>query len=444
MSVLDEWRRIALATTSLSDEKLLAVLKLVEDAPDRTVANEVLTVIRPRLTELKPPRPVTPQRLLFMPVEDLFDRGEASDARIGRIPRQIIGPCWRIIESATPALPLAGLKEALRTIDPQDRTRLGEVGARLWPAAATAIRRHVVEGHAFVRDESDLTQGDDQPSILWYLADLLAVAERIQEAKDFLPPAPITTLAQADLDWLLIAVSGVAEQSPRRARAYLWAIFARLARPGLLLEALEAQSFGVPAALKDLILRTIGSGLVTNVLIGARSFATTPVKRDDFARSAESLETLVSSYTSLEENAGLKKDRRVQEELRAARVQLGSCLTHRLVAPIDGQLTASITRLDMPAEAAAPSTPEMADAEGYARLMRRCARMANAVGARDATDGRIKTACTKLESITGAVGGPGSDDRLYHALRLIEILAGPDEAERVLRGRSADLRPDRP
>ncbi|MEI6986535.1 MAG: hypothetical protein WCK65_10430, partial [Rhodospirillaceae bacterium] len=76
MNTPDQLSKIALVSLSLPDDKLLKVLELVEKFPDRTQAQLVLDQIRPRLVQLRPPRQVTAQRLLFHPVDDLFDPPE--------------------------------------------------------------------------------------------------------------------------------------------------------------------------------------------------------------------------------------------------------------------------------------------------------------------------------------------------------------------------------
>ena len=136
MSSLDEWRHIALASLGLPDKRLLDVLKLVEQAPDRSRVRVVLDQIRPRLARLRPPRLLTAQRLLFRPVEDLFDPAERYRAKIGRLSRTIIHPCWMIVTTLVPQPLLKNTEIRLRNIDPLDHKDVFAAGLQLWGAAS--------------------------------------------------------------------------------------------------------------------------------------------------------------------------------------------------------------------------------------------------------------------------------------------------------------------
>ena len=76
----------------------------------------------------------------------------------------------------------------------------------------------------------------------------------------------------------------------------------------------------------------------------------------------------------------------------------------------------------------------MEQAERSALLLRRCARIAESTGVRKEMDKKLTTICSELER-EGVSLGPNRqvhEGRLIRSVRLIELIAGPDEAERVL------------
>ena len=64
-----ELRRLRRDLSMAADEQIARVVAMLDRLPDRGEADQVLDPLRPRLRTLKPPRPLTLARLLFMPLE---------------------------------------------------------------------------------------------------------------------------------------------------------------------------------------------------------------------------------------------------------------------------------------------------------------------------------------------------------------------------------------
>ena len=182
MSSLEEWRRIALASLGLPDKRLLDVLKLVEQAPDRGQVRVVLDQIRPRLVRLRPPRPLTAQRLLFRPMEDLFDPTERYRAKIGRLSRAIVQPCWTIVRATVDPSLIQRTEERIRSTDPSNQKDIFAAGLALWSAAAQQISDFLEKNDSIGRHRvgnDQVTVTEDVRQQLLNISDILSIAPEI-------------------------------------------------------------------------------------------------------------------------------------------------------------------------------------------------------------------------------------------------------------------------
>ena len=186
MSTLDKWREIALVSLGLPDDKLLGVLALVEQVPDRDQVREVLDKIRPRLIKLKPPRPITSQRLLFRPVEDLFDPPERYRTKIGRLSRHTIHPAWLIVRNLVDSKLLERIERLLKSIEATNVTDLYATGLPFWSAAGKVLTEFLEQDTSIGRRKvgsDSVTITEDVHQQLTDIADILCIAAEVETAK---------------------------------------------------------------------------------------------------------------------------------------------------------------------------------------------------------------------------------------------------------------------
>lgn len=123
-----------------SDENLLRIVAMIDRLPDRSKLDGLLADVRPRLAQLRPPRPVTLTRLLFLPLSGaLIDKADwRRDA--ATIPRtalhliaqaigELLGETWQ------------SMAKALRTAVFSDIAIVENYGHPLWEGAARAADR---------------------------------------------------------------------------------------------------------------------------------------------------------------------------------------------------------------------------------------------------------------------------------------------------------------
>lgn len=123
------------------DEQILKVVSLLDGLPQRGAADSLLEPLRPRLSEIRPPRPLTFTRLLFIPLDPIIVNRPA-DWRLedGYLPRSALLPLAELVRAGIgPAVGAIEAEIKGRTTDHQ--RVIDNVGERVWPLASTVLAR---------------------------------------------------------------------------------------------------------------------------------------------------------------------------------------------------------------------------------------------------------------------------------------------------------------
>lgn len=132
---------VARALCGAQDEQLMRVVALVDGlSSNRGAADRLLESVRPRLAALRPPRPLSFNRLLFQPLDPVIVPTAEWRPGDARLPRGAITPLGAALYAALGAVAAAVETGcAGRTTD--DAEAIRTLGALLWPAAAAALPR---------------------------------------------------------------------------------------------------------------------------------------------------------------------------------------------------------------------------------------------------------------------------------------------------------------
>ncbi|HWT10098.1 MAG TPA: hypothetical protein VN329_13105, partial [Roseomonas sp.] len=99
-TIAAEQRRLTHAVAAASDQALAGIVALFDRMPDRREADRLLDAARPRLRRLRPPRPITLPRLLFLPVDGVIAEPRAWRRQDGGIPRSALLPIAEAVRAA--------------------------------------------------------------------------------------------------------------------------------------------------------------------------------------------------------------------------------------------------------------------------------------------------------------------------------------------------------
>lgn len=445
-----EWDQLAKRSTQLPDDKVLRIIEMLDQLPAEQRPSVVLEAIRPKLGRLRPPRRLTAQRLLFNPVEDLFDPPETYRRQIGRVARWNIHPVWDLVTTKFPAKTLQQIDRELLELDPAQSEAINEIGKRLWNKAATILTEALAVAEKdrnrgvemFGRDEDTWRQVRD-------IAGLLAIGYELEQAKVHLPPKPIEWFTEAQNEYLRDAIRDLSGRSLEKVRCFILALAARMLKPGMLLEMLGAVALSGTTAAKGEMIHEVEQKVVANlerqvkVLNSEIGGAAGPVVASRMAA------TLFESFESLSASIKNQNDPEIAAGLRRTRTEIAGFVRKSVIKEADKTLFGMVDtayREAVAGKSSEETTEQVEQAESYALSLRQCARMAPTVGVERDMTAKMKTIRGGLEDRTRRLAGDRGIDEssqaLLTAIRLIEILEGPEEAQRILETYSRGLTED--
>ena len=123
--------------SNASDENLLRIVAMIDRLPDRSKLDAILIDVRPRLAQLRPPRPLTMMRLLCLPLSGALVDRAAWRQDPASIPRSALRLIFTLLHDL-PNGPLTGLAHAPPHAVFSDLDLVEGLGRRLWTAAAQA------------------------------------------------------------------------------------------------------------------------------------------------------------------------------------------------------------------------------------------------------------------------------------------------------------------
>jgi hypothetical protein len=126
---------LAANLSNASDENLLRIMAMIDRLPDRSQIDTLLTDVRPRLAQLRPPRPLTMMRLLFMPLSGALVDRAAWRQDPASIPRAALRPIFSLLRDL-PHGPLTEVEAAPAQALFTDLDLVESLGSPVWASAA--------------------------------------------------------------------------------------------------------------------------------------------------------------------------------------------------------------------------------------------------------------------------------------------------------------------
>ncbi|MEO3470752.1 hypothetical protein AAFN86_02715 [Roseomonas sp. CAU 1739] len=390
-----EQRRLVHAVAAASDKALAGIVALFDSMTDRQEADRLLDAVRPRLRRLRPPRPITLPRLLFLPVQGVIAEARSWRRQDGGLPRSALVPIAEAVRLAMGAEAqaiealLAGRNFAdLRTVD--------AAGRRLWQAAA-AIAPGLAQPPGW--EAAGLAATDFRHAMIvaggvWRHANPLWAALLV--ARDGPPDELVRD-----------ALVAAATEDPMVPEAILATLLLQAARPGSVVAAAVAARMGAPVA--DRVLDRWINGCSPDITV------------NDAQGSARLAEAFAEAMDDLDAcPAGRRPDRR--QRIAGLRRDIGEACR---VAFVDGARAGLLE--PMAASLAPPDDGAMSALEGTARALKRLERAGRVLGGGAAYDLALRQIADALGATRAAPGSNPAD-----LARLAEILVGPEDALKLL------------
>ncbi|MFV3076278.1 hypothetical protein [Niveispirillum fermenti] len=437
-----DWAVLAADASRLPDRKLLQIYRLLEQVGDKPEVSGAFEAMRPRLVTLRPPRRPALSRLFFLPVEDLLDDAGQYSRRLNRICRTTLGPCWQAVKDRIPAALLQSAQREAAAADLRDGVAVASICAPLWEAGVTALAAITAECQTNLKYKIGLFgRDDDVQRQLETIRQVLVVAERIEKLKAALPARPILDLAESHLDIIRANLMELGREDAALTQPLLLVLASRMQRPGELLRMLGEVRLGGTVAEKENLTREMSGYVVGNLLRQTAEFdRENPLVSGDPASLAAAAERLTDGLNSVNDTVQSLRDKDITNKMKNARAEVGQFVLKNICADVDQGLHAALFGRD----GGLPDDATMKKAEQFAMALRRSSKLAGALGIQREVSAKISETRQQVVSTTQASlraaprnrdGTLGADGQrtMFNSLRIVEILSGSDEAERLCR-----------
>ena len=409
-----EVTRVRRKLTDAHDSQIARVVAMVDALPSRGVADKLIAPLRPRLAQLRPDRPLQFERLLFLPLDLLIVAPQDWSPGSPTVPRTLLAPVGEVVRVVLGDLAREIEAEILgRTT--ADRTIVDRVGARLWPAAAQviaaaddtpgawskygisrALQRTVTRPMAAVLEQATAIQalvvsaerGEPVggPALLTILD---RGARHGADAWGMMLALMLCRLPRADEALRVIAIKGISAATRVAAEEAIDAVLNGIEREG-----------GEGGTLDTAALSDAGAELTR--IVGL-------------------LDGLDAEGSGIAVLTGNDRGER-HSRIAGIRRRLDATCRSRFQAGLAGELIAPM--LSLPPDA---GSAEILKLEGTARELRRLEMCGRRLGSQDSYSRMLQATAVEIRAIRGN-GALTLADRV----RMVEILAGPDEALAML------------
>ncbi|HYH37453.1 MAG TPA: hypothetical protein VD860_04460 [Azospirillum sp.] len=407
-----------------SERQLVRVMGFIDRLPSRTTVEDLVERVRPRLALVRPVRPMTLDRVLTLPFEDLLAENDQAEGSPWLVPRSLHRAVLAIAHRRIPEPLMQDLQAAVigKTMD--DDEALLDAGDTLWPAAAAALRSFLLHGAGEERVEGWGERHRNR------LAGLALVLENGATSVPFLrrlPGKPMGTLneaEQAQAVGMLHAMRAVSEDLFRYGYTML---MRRSSDPTDIFHLALNNDLDILHDRRERLLADAASECLDE--INALHTNMAAHRQQSLNLAADRTSRLVALIQSLERAPpAVRVDRR---QLRATKERASQTIVTILERSLSGELRQSMH--DLTAAAMVADDDVMA-----AEDMARSAKKIEVAGSRlgigrplDAVLQRELAACHALLSHRAGQGAAGGNT-VMDALRLVEIMFGPDAAEAIL------------
>jgi len=406
-----------------TDRKLLQTVALIDRLPKRGAVDDLLAPVRPRLRQLKPPRPLTLHRLLTFPLEELLVPAVAWRPGSQRLSRDLLGTIQEsVIGGLEPAL-VRAIEQQIAGHTMRDKTVIQTAGKQLWPAAAAALSATLPPTAG-----SGDGKGRNRRQQLELATELLRIGPILAAVFLALPEKPLRQLEEAQLKRLGGLLKELEEAGGSALALGAEALGQRLGDAAAMLHVLQHAGDGKASALRLSAASDAGRRVVTE--LDESTDQLRRAVRQSATALADEVIQLVGTLSALESGPpDLPVDR---ASLKQIAQKAAKAVEGHLQNVVYGEVLDGFKAL------ASPDTDEAAilEVEAAARAARKLGAAGRQLGLNGQIDLVVKTALDDYRRVIVRAGSSEpDDDRIMDQLRIVEIVFGADAAAELLAAR---------
>ncbi|SMH48718.1 hypothetical protein [Azospirillum agricola] len=411
----------------IDEPKFRQIVQLLEQMGDHPDIQRTIAVLRPRMAELRINRRPTLKRLFCDPFEDLFETfGKSEPAPLSVIERSLMNNLWSMVEAQIGKDRLKGYRGALQE-GPQQKAAT----EAFWAETAAVVADIAAEMQAGrVAEAFRLRVTPDRVRAVADIATILTIAPDIRDLKAALSPKPVTKLHQDHLDGIQDIARRIARGRPDALKIFILVAASRLSEPAVLLGGLWDMDLG--RADRAALFMDLSGTVMAQIEGRSRSLKGGPGAAPDRLAVADLAVDLVASLDATRDAMERSRNKSFDQRLKEVRGSVHEMVRTQVLQGADGGI---VTALDGLGDGTGDRA-QMAQAENQARALRKCATIADQLGLRGELKAVTqKTTATLTDKARAALGrgpaGPASRTG-YTAIRMIELIAGSAEANKVM------------
>ncbi|QCN97848.1 hypothetical protein D3093_22085 (plasmid) [Azospirillum argentinense] len=410
----------------IDEARFRQVVDLLQQIGDHPEVRHTFSLIRPRLAEVRPRRRATFKRLFCEPFEDLFQLPTGNQpAPLNKVDRDAVNALWPLVEGQIGKERLRGVAGALG-----DGAARAEPARAFWSMASAAVAGILeqTETGRFA-DELGLRLNPDRIRTLEDIARILTIAQPVAELKAVLSPKPIQKLHKDHLDGIQAIGRQVARGRPEALKLFILLAAARLSDPSILLGNLWDMDLGQKSSDRAALFLDLSGTVVAQIEERSRGVASAAGGTVDRMAAATLAVDLVASLEATRNAMEHSRNKDFDQRLKIIRNSV-----HELVRTqvLDGAETEILSAVETMTPGT--DTARMVQAENQARALRKCSTIADTLGLRGALKSVTQQATASLTGTArqSLADGVGDARTGYTAIRMIELIAGPAEANQIM------------
>ncbi|KAA0594005.1 hypothetical protein J2848_004175 [Azospirillum lipoferum] len=415
----------------IDEAKFRQVVTLLEQMNDHPDIQRTIAVIRPRLVELRLHRRPTLKRLFCDPFEDLFEAlGKADPVPLSVIERSLMNGLWPLVEAQVGKERLRAYRPALH--DGPERKALTDAFWADCAAAVAKIAEGAVAGH--FSEALDLRMNPSRTRALADIATILSIAPEVAELKAALSPKPVPKLHGDHVEAIQSIGRRISRANPEALKIFVLLAASRLTDPSVLLSGLWDMDLGQKSADRATLFMQLSGTVVAQIEDRSRLWQDT--QASDRMAVADLALDLVASLDATRTAMEHSRNKEFDQRLKQVRNSVHAMVKNQVLQDADAGIVAAVGALDNGAIGSSEGRAQLAQAENHARALRKCATIADSLGLRgELREVTQKTTASLTEKAQQALGGPAGNARTgYTAIRMIELIAGPAEANKIMDG----------
>lgn len=408
-----------------SDRQLVRVMGFIDRLPSRRIVEDIVERVRTRLAQVRPSRPMTFSRVLFLPLQDLLAEPAQAAGNPWLVPRPMLEVVAALVRRGLPE-PLAASFSAIphdRTMD--DGDAVAALGETLWPAAAAALRGFLLHGGAPVPgwEEDYRKRLDGVVQIYESALDITALLAQ-------LPPRPMGMLTGEQETVALALLYSMRHVSDTVFRYCTTMLMRRTTEPSQIFRILLDTDLDLPADQRDRMLADAALDCLNeidgmNAEVGVQAAQSVQTAADTTVRLVALIESLENAPAAVKLDA---------KTLSATKARASKTIVRTFENTLGGEMWRTVGDLSARSDT---TDEEVAAAEAVARSTRKIEMAGERLGlARHLEEvlerefGAYRTLL--LAKMRQRRSGGSGVSSIMDEVRLIEILFGADAAMTII------------